>query len=166
MIKNNETNLLNSFFNILNKVVGIIIGLLLLFITILITFNVIGRYIFGNTLSWAEEMTRYVIIWLTFIGSIVCVHNNSHVGVDILLNKITPEKRWILESVIAFIGFIFSIILTYYGWTLFRKIYFSNQLSTAMMIPMYLVYMAVPIGGFFMSLQYLKRMLDTILAKK
>lgn len=139
---------------LLNKLEEIFLILSLLFITGLLTLNVIGRYFFGVSLKWAEELVRYTLIWLTFIGSSACVRKQKHVSIDVLLLKLQNSKRIIAEKIINMISFLFCIIITYYGINITYSLILSKQISSAMMIPMYLAYLSIPIGGGFMSLRY------------
>lgn len=132
------------------------IGITLLFVTILIFYNVITRYFFGYSLKFAEELTIYLLIWVTFVGSSVCVKQNKHVGIDAILLKCSPRLNWILQFIILIISFSFSILLFYYGLKITNSVILSKQLSPAMMIPMYIPYLALPIGGFLMAIRYLE----------
>jgi len=138
----------------LNRIEEFFISVTLLFVTLLLFINVFTRYCFGYSLKWAEELTRYLLIWVTFVGSSVCVSKQKHVGIDVLLTKCPIGMRWIIKLVIAIIGLLFSIVLTVYGWKITSSVILSKQLSPAMMLPMYLVYISIPIGGFLMVIKY------------
>jgi C4-dicarboxylate transporter, DctQ subunit len=138
----------------LDRIEEFFIGMTLLFVTLLLFINVITRYSFGYSIKWAEELTRYLLIWVTFIGSSVCVRKDKHVGIDVLLAKCPTGMRWILKLIIAIIGFLFSVILAFYGWNITYSVILSGQLSPAMMLPMYLVYISIPVGGILMGMRY------------
>ncbi|MCJ7688687.1 MAG: TRAP transporter small permease, partial [Clostridiaceae bacterium] len=78
----------------------------------------------------------------------------KHVGIDILLTVCPVAMRKVIQFIIAIIGFLFSIFLIFYGWKITHTVMLCGQLSTAMMMPMYLVYIAIPIGGFLMCVRY------------
>lgn len=138
----------------LDRIEEFFISVTLLFVTLLLFINVFTRYCFGYSIKWAEELTRYLLIWVTFIGSSVCVRKQKHVGIDVLLTKCPIGMRWIIKLIIAIIGLLFSIVLTVYGWEITSSVILSKQLSPAMMLPMYLVYISIPIGGFLMFIKY------------
>lgn len=138
----------------LDRIEEFFIGMTLLFVTLLLFINVLARYCFGYSVKWAEELTRYLIIWLTFVGGSVCVRKGKHVGIDILLTICPIVMRKIIQFIIAIIGFLFSIVLVFYGWKITHNVMLSGQLSTAMMIPMYLIYISIPISGFLMCIRY------------
>jgi len=146
-------NLKNMLKN-LDRIEDFFISMALLFVTLLLFINVITRYFFGYSIKWAEELTRYLLIWVTFIGSSVCVRKQKHVGIDILLTKCSIGMKWVVKLIIAVICLSFSFILTFYGWKITYSVILSKQLSPAMMLPMYLVYISIPIGGFLMCIRY------------
>jgi len=57
-----------------------ILGAILLFIMlVLVSVQVITRYIFNNPISWTEEMARFILVWITFIGAAISLKQNQHV---------------------------------------------------------------------------------------
>ncbi len=148
-----------NLFKNLDRIEDFFIGMTLLFVTFLIFVNVITRYFFGYSFKFAEELTSYLLIWVTFIGSSVCVRMNKHVGIDALLLKCSTKIKWILQLIILIISFLFSILLLFYGWKITYSVVVSKQLSPAMMMPMYQIYIALPIGGFLMSIRYFQNII-------
>lgn len=150
----------------LEKLVGVLIGLMLLWITLLLCFNVITRYGFGYSLSWAEEMTTYNIIWITFLGSGLCVRKGLHVCVDAFVQFLPPKGRFIMRILANLIGFAFAVLLAVIGWVLTQKVGASGQLSPAMMLPMKFAYVALPMGAVFMVLEYAETILELIFKER
>ncbi len=59
--------------------------------------NVVLRYFFNSGITWSEEASRYLFIWLIFLGAIVAFRENVHLGVDTLIRKFSAgTRRWIL----------------------------------------------------------------------
>jgi len=81
---------LNQYLTSLEK---IIVNTLLLTVTLILFINVILRLL-GLSVQWAEEFARYGIVWVTFIGTSICVYKGAHIGVDaitMILNKKAKE---------------------------------------------------------------------------
>ena len=70
---------------ILNKIEDVFCAVSLLLTTLILFVNVVLRYVFSASTSWAEEMIRYLMIWITFIGGSVCVRHSAHIRMDFLL---------------------------------------------------------------------------------
>ena len=63
---------------------------------IVVVLAVIGRYVFGRSLTWTEEVPRYLLIWISFLGAAACVARREHVGFDVLFNKLPFDvRRWL-----------------------------------------------------------------------
>lgn len=78
--------------NILRKIEQYLIGTLLLAITFILFINVVLR-IFGLSFEWAEEVARYGIVWVTFIGSSVCIYKGAHIEVDAITMILSQKER-------------------------------------------------------------------------
>lgn len=133
-----------------------VVGFGILSMTILIFINVILRYVFKNSWTWAEELGRYIMIWLTFIGASLCVRENIHVVMDAILNTIPAKIRKAMIVLIYLGSAIVSLYLGYLGWKYMYKVKEAGQFSTVMeFLPMWVVYLVMPIGGILMAKNYL-----------
>ena len=144
----------------LEKVITFIeenLNALLLFSTTIVLFvNVIARYFFANASTWAEEAIRYAVIWVTFFGGSICAKDKMHIGIDIFVQMTSPGVRKVLLALAQVISASFTALLAYYGFQSFQLIIATGQRSPAMMMPMWLVYLAMPLGGIFMSIRFLQ----------
>lgn len=122
--------------------------------TLLIFMNVVLRFI-GHGTTWSEELIRYLIIWLTFIGSSICVRKNEHVSVDLLPEFLPEFWKKILFIVVNVIAIIFLLFITKYSIDLIAFSVQTGQISPALGIPMFTVYLILPIGFILMALRYL-----------
>lgn len=115
--------------------------------------NVVTRY-FGRSFTFAEEYSRYMIIWITFVGGSICVRKGMHVGIDAFVARLSTNTRSLVGFCVDVIGFVFSVEMTLLGWQLTQKVFASGQLSPAMMIPMWVPYAGVPLGCTLMAYHY------------
>lgn len=60
---------------------------------ILVFGNVVLRYIFNSGITWSEEMSRFLFVWLVFLGAIVALKENMHLGVDIVINALSRKVK-------------------------------------------------------------------------
>src|SRR4051794_20209837 len=104
--------------------------------------QVVFRYALELPLSWSEELARYLLIYMTFIGSALLIGEKGHITVDVLVQKLPPSiGRW-LQIVITLLLLSASLILLVYG----TKLVISSgaSLTTAMQIPFGWLYSALP----------------------
>lgn len=132
---------------------GYLTGFLLMFCTVVLFVNVILRYLFQSSTTWAEEAIRYAMIWVTFIGSSICARKGSHVGIDLFAQAIPPLGKKIVLATGQFVAAIFMLLCTIYGWQMFLLMVQTGQKSPAMMMPMSIVYFSMPLGFALTTLQ-------------
>jgi TRAP-type C4-dicarboxylate transport system permease small subunit len=102
--------------------------------------NVILRYFFNYGITWAEEASRYLFIWLIFLGAIVAYQENVHLGVDTLVNKLSVKGKRVLFILNNIILVITMGLCVHGTWKM--TILTSDQVSSSMQIPMSLVYVS------------------------
>ena len=127
---------------------------------LIVVLAVIGRYVFGRSLTWTEEVPRYLLIWISFLGAAACVARHEHVGFDVLFNALpAPVRRWL--------GAAIGVLILGFGWIVLRYgIVFVKDFGPDMMetIPYtnYWYYVAVPISGALLLLFALKNIVDAL----
>ena len=138
----------------LDRTVDAICSSLCLGLTVIAFAAVICRYVFNSSLTWSEELTRYMFIWVVFLGAAIGVRERTHIAVDIFADRLGPRGdtalTWIERlATLAFAGFV-----AVPGWT------FSSSewaiVRAAMEIPMGFVYAAPVIGCLLMALYVLR----------
>jgi TRAP-type transport system small permease protein len=120
-------DLLKKLGKLTNSILNVLMALTLAMMSILVFGNVVLRYVFNSGITWSEEMSRFLFIWMVFLGAIGALRDNDHLGVDILLKKLPlGAKR------VVFI--ISNLIVLYVLWLLLDgswKITISNLHSAA-----------------------------------
>lgn len=133
----------------------IVVGMGLLLITGIIFINVVFRHVLGEPFVWAEELTRYILVWITFIGGSMCVRNASHVTMDVVFNRLPEKIKKYLFLIINLMGTGISLFLMFYGINMVLDLMKTGQISPTIEIPMYWVYIGVPLGSFLMAKNFL-----------
>ena len=83
----------------------------------LITFaNVIARYIFNSNILWALELTVFLFAWLVLMGASYAVKKHIHIGVDVVINMVSPGTRKIMALLAITSCLAFSILLLIGSW--------------------------------------------------
>ncbi len=114
-------------------------------------------------MKWAEEFTRYIIVWITFVGGSICVREYAHVGIDALVSALSLRSQEKVKVIVALIGILFSAVMTWLGILMVRQAMMFNQLTAAMMIPMWIPYAGIPIGSALMTWRYIQATHKTLL---
>lgn len=86
---------IDKLFKGIDILTGILTGLMVLFVFL----NVVLRTFFNSGLTWSEELSRYLFVFVTYIGAISAMHANAHIGVDTLLSRVSPKLQMIFYIV-------------------------------------------------------------------
>ena len=107
------------------------------------------RYVLNDSLSWTEEIARYGLMWIVFIGGIMVTRRNTHIAVELLANVMKPGLlRASLLALVDFIKLGFLGLLAYLSWTITERM--GLQRMTVFDLPMSYVYAGVAVGCIFM----------------
>jgi C4-dicarboxylate transporter DctQ subunit len=136
--------------------------------TIVVFVAVVHRYLSGlpipgvqdvliqlNT-SWAQELTIYMFVWMAKFGAAYGVRTGIHVGVDVLINRMNApwHRRFVVLGLLA--GALFTGIVGTLGATFVYELSHTTSVSEVLEIPMWMVYMAVPLGSYLMCFRFLQ----------
>jgi len=143
-----------GFWPSLDLVLEIIIALLFATMVGISAAQVFWRYVLNASLVWSEELARYLFVWIVFLASPLGIHRGIHIGVDLLISRF--PFRWrratmILTHILILIFLAFLIVL---GLRVVKMN--MTQSSIAMGIPMGTIYLAIPVGAFWMILYTLR----------
>jgi C4-dicarboxylate transporter DctQ subunit len=116
--------------------------------TLVVTLQVVCRYFLGASLVWSEELSRYGLVWITFLGGSVALKKSAHMALQALVEKLPPKPRKLVQIFILFTIMGFLAIATVKGVQL--AIFNLKQHSPAMGVPMGVVYSAIPTGCLLM----------------
>lgn len=123
------------------------VGISIISVTLVLSVNIVLRYFFSANTSWAEEFIRYMMIWITFIGSSICFRRSIHVGVDFLIDYLPPKGKKIMQLVINIAAIVFMIFLIKFGFDLVQFSIGTGQISPSLQIKTFWVYLAIPVGA-------------------
>ena len=122
------------------------------------------RYVFNSSLSWPEEMARYLFIYFVYFGVSYCVRHDTHLSLDLIPSFFPKFEK--LHKLIGDVSiFIFSLVLAYGGVIKLQQLVHQTQLSPAMRIPMQFVYFAVELGFILTMIRVVQKYVVLIMDK-
>lgn len=116
----------------------------------------------GSATIWAEELARYIMLYLLWVAASYAVKRNEHIRLTVLVEKVTGKKRDKLELVVLGVWLMFALWLLVEGIFLVQKISAMHQVSAAMRIPMVIPYASAPVGGLLMSVRLVQKIIETL----
>jgi TRAP-type C4-dicarboxylate transport system permease small subunit len=128
-----------------NRVLHATIAICLSCMAVFVFGNVVLRYVFNSGITWAEEASRYLFIWLIFLGAIVASRENAHLGVDTLVKRLSVKTRRYVFIVNNLLLAVTMGLCADGTWKLTELT--INQVSASMRLPLAFVY----VSGFVCS---------------
>ena len=108
--------MLNALINHYCKAISYLIAAALAVMVVLVFGNVVMRYAFNSGFTVSEELSRWLFVWLTFLGAVAALRDNAHLGTDMLVSKLGPMgKRLCMGLSLA--------LMMYCLWLLFKGSY-------------------------------------------
>ncbi len=147
-------SLLIGWINKSIAIIGIAGGVALAF------YNVVARYIFGSSLTWAGELTVYLFLWSVFFGSAYCFKEDAHISISILLEKLPPKLAKSLLLLSHLITFIFLIAVSWYGYKYLLLDIELDERSIDLDIPMWIPYLVIPISFAFSAYRVAEKFIE------
>lgn len=144
--RNDKKSILTKFNEVIIAFENYSIATGIIVISVIIFINVIARYFFKIQFTWPEELSRYIIVAVTFIGLSSCARHDVHVSVDILSNKLNGILANIHKIVIYFICAALCLFLSYISIKFTVLQYLGGNVSVAIPIPTWVLFLSVSIG--------------------
>lgn len=154
---------MNRVTNAYNKLEEYLLVGSLVFNVAIVFLQVIMRSVFNYSLSWSEELSRYIFIWQTWLGASVALKYNEHIKVELIFNFIKSEKaKRVIRIFANLVWLAFCLFLAINGWKLIQSMIGRNALSSGMRIPLAFVYISLPASSLLICLRLLPRILADI----
>lgn len=113
-----------------------------------VAYNVFMRFVVNRSVGWADELSRFIFVWISFLGAVVAFGKDEHVGLDFLIRKIrAPGIRRVITAIQHTMVLLVLVVLTWFG---FQASLTVRNVSPALSIPMNVFYLIVPLCGLLM----------------
>ncbi len=140
----------------------VILVVLLILMTLIMGIQITSRYAFGNSLSWSEELTRFLFVWSAFIGVSYTTKKGTSIRITNLVDALPERTQFLMNIVSSIILLLFFIALTVYGFQVVVSTMESKQLSAAMGIPMWIVNLSVFVSGVLSSIRTIQNIMGLV----
>ncbi|MDR2528500.1 MAG: TRAP transporter small permease [Synergistaceae bacterium] len=138
---------------VFNSLENYLLAFFMAAIVVIVFLQVVFRQL-GQSLSWSEELARYLLVWITLIGASQGVKRASHVGVEAFALLLPPKARKAVDIVASALCLLFWALIEYHSLSILRLQIANNQLSPAMRVPIWMAYAALPTGAALMIVRY------------
>jgi len=125
-------------------------------------YNVVARYVFGSSLTWAGELTVYLFLWSAFFGAAYCFKRDAHISITILLEKVPPKVAKGLMLLSHAITFVFLAAVSWYGYKYLQLVIELDERSIDLDIPMWIPYSAIPVAFAFAAYRVAEKWVELV----
>ena len=151
---------------LLGRIEDIICAICMIVMTTLTFANVIARYVFSASFSFSEEITTYLFVLLSLIGSAAAARRKAHLGFTAILDLLPKGIQRAIQTMSYTIATLFSAALFWYGISMVQSQIFHGQVTAGMQWPEWIFGSFVPLGAFFITIEFLFLLIDTVSGKE
>ena len=123
-----------------------------------ITYGVFMRYVFNKASVWVNDLVEYIVLGFTFLGAAYVLRQESHIEVDLIVNRLGLRTRLLMKVITSFIGAAIFLILSWYGmitvWDNFQR---GTIVYKSVDFPKYIVLLPIFIGSVLLAIQFIRR---------
>src|SRR4030042_6416370 len=146
--KNRQDNMLKAFDRVLDWIATIVKYVMLVqatMIFVIICFAVFARYLVNYVPSWSEEVPRYLLVWISFLGAALAVKYKEHISLDFFFNMMPIRARQVGHIILNVLIAIVGVIMFVFGIGMVDQ--FGNDLMESIWVKNFWFYIAMPISG-------------------
>ena len=126
----------------------------LVVMTALTFVNVVARYVFSASLSFSEEITTYLFVLLSLLGSAIAAKRGAHLGLTIISDRVGPKAGRVLGIISMAFATAFSALICYFGFFMALNQFNKGQLTAGTQLPEWIFGSFVPIGALFVTIRF------------
>ena len=142
-----------------------ILLILLVLMTCIMGIQIVSRYVFQNSLTWSEELVRYMFVWSAFLGIPFCIKHGLSIKVDQFRNLFPIPLQKVLMYIDKIIIFLLFLVMFIYSCLVVKASYLSGQTSPAMQIPMWIVQLSVCVSSLLSMIRSIQNFANLIRGK-
>lgn len=146
----------------INSAITLVVIVFVLVMTLIVGYQVFRRYVMNASLIWSAEAARYLLVWITFLGSSVALRKGGHINITAVVDLFSTRPRAFRIISLAAYAVVAITLLVIIGFGIRFGLTNMDQLSPALRIPIGIVYFCIPIGSSLMVLQIAERIWGTI----
>lgn len=142
-----------------NKIEEILSVVLFVILILLGVAQVLFRFVFDFSLAWTEELSRFTFIFLVYIAASLAIMNDRHIRVQAIDLLIPKKMKPYLKSFADIIWLIVSVNVAINGYVIAAEAYRIEETSPALLLPMGMIYLIIPVTFFLMSFRIVQQII-------
>jgi TRAP-type C4-dicarboxylate transport system permease small subunit len=136
---------------IVGQVEDAVLATLIVLTILVIVTQIISRYVLNSSLPWPDEVSRILLVWITFLGTAAVMKRSGHMGLEFLAERLGPRWGMLVEAVSSLAVIAFAVIVVIAGWEM--TVQGAQRTTPALGISFVLVYASMPVGAALVALR-------------
>jgi TRAP-type C4-dicarboxylate transport system permease small subunit len=133
----------------LNRWVEYLLSALGILMAIIVAAQVVSRYLLNHSLFWSEELARYILVWLTFLGASAAYYRKAHPGIDLLSSRMGSRLRRVNAVLVHLVSLCLFLVMISHGIAF--SSFVRTQISPALSLPMWVIFAIIPVSGLLLT---------------
>ena len=133
---------------------GYCCAVMLAVMSVVVFLQIIFRFVIRASLPWSEELSRYLLVYITYFGCAYGIKTGAHLGVEAFVLILPKTVQKAINVLVQIGGLVVCVLILKFGADIVFSQMQSGQLSPAMRLPMWTIYSAIPIGMAFCVIRY------------
>ncbi len=138
-------NYIHKFSRWVNSRIEILLFIMGVSMSAIVAAQVFSRYVLNHSIFWSEELARYLLVWLTFLGSSVAYKRKVHPGIDMVYGRLPKEAQRLSALLVHLVSMCLFGIMIHYGCAF--SWFVRLQISPALSLPKWVIFAIIPVSG-------------------
>lgn len=148
-----------------NVALGMVSGLGVLGMGLILTYEVVCRYFFNAPTIWAQETSTYLYMWTMLAAASYTLQEGKHVHVDLVIDRLPPRGRMVLEGATSVVGTVFCAIVSIQASQMIAAtLRFAKVSATPLRVPLWIPQSALLMGFVLLTFQFAFLCVDRLAA--
>lgn len=151
---------MGRLFDAIDRAAELLVAAFLAVILLIALIQVGNRFVINSSLSWSEEAQIFGHIWIVFLGIPIALRRNSHLYIETYCDKLPARARLVFDVCVELLWGAFGVSLAVLGWMVASVAHMQE--SPGLEIPMSWPYGAMVIGGAYLTLVAIRRLIEKL----
>ena len=128
--------------------------------------NVIGRFVFGQSIYFSMELNAFLMVLITFIGLGYAARQGRHIRMSAVYDQLPDVGRKVLIIIISLVTAAIMFVLAYYSVSYVHRLFELGKVTPSLRVPLWITYLWVPVGFVITGIQYLLTVYQNLRSKE
>jgi TRAP-type C4-dicarboxylate transport system permease small subunit len=148
---------------VVNKIVETSVLVMLSAMVVIVSAGVFWRYGLNDALSWSEELVRYLLVWVSFLGASMATYRGAHIAITLFIDRLPQQVQRLVILSVNLLIILFLVIILYQGVKILPVM--AVRVAPTLGVRMNVFYIVVPIAAGAMIFHVIVQCMATLLGK-